>query len=402
MAATDYHHGVRVIETTGAGAAIRVVSTAVIGLVATAPDADADAFPLNTPVLLTNPAGGIGKAGKTGTLARALDAISKQSRALTIVVRVEEGADAAETTSNIIGTVLATGQRTGLQALLSAESELGVKPRIIGVPELDTQEVANALAAAAQDLRAFTYVAARDTAGNYAQTKEQATAYRKEFGQREVMVLYPNFLAWDSKAGADGKGAVVTQGAVAYALGLRAKLDQEVGWHKNISNAVINGPQGITVPVFFDLQNPASDAGYLNAQEVTTIIRRSGYRFWGSRTCEEQGGRFPFENYTRTAQVLADTIAEAHFTFIDKPMHPSLVRDMLGFINSRFRDLVNGGYLIGAEAYFDPDRNGKEDLAAGRLLISYRYTPVPPLENLIFEQSITDDYLTEFAAAIQA
>ena len=34
MAATEYHHGVRVIETTGAGAAIRVVSTAVIGLVA--------------------------------------------------------------------------------------------------------------------------------------------------------------------------------------------------------------------------------------------------------------------------------------------------------------------------------------------------------------------------------
>ncbi|MNL77078.1 Phage tail sheath protein [compost metagenome] len=83
-------------------------------------------------------------------------------------------------------------------------------------------------------------------------------------------------------------------------------------------------------------------------------------------------------------------------------MHPSLVKDMLGYINSRFRDLVAGGYLIGAEAYFDPDRNSKEDLAAGRLLISYRYTPVPPLENLIFEQEITDEHLAEFAAAIQA
>lgn len=83
-------------------------------------------------------------------------------------------------------------------------------------------------------------------------------------------------------------------------------------------------------------------------------------------------------------------------------MHPSLVRDMLGYINSRFRDLIAGGYLIGAKAWFDPDRNGKEDLAAGRLIISYDYTPVPPLENLIFEQSITDEYLADFAAAIQA
>lgn len=402
MAATEYHHGVRVIETTGAGAAIRVVSTAVIGLVATAPDADDEAFPLNTPVLLTSPAGSIGKAGATGTLARALTAISAQTRALTIVVRVEPGATSAETTSNVIGTVTATGQRTGVQALLAAESELGVKPRIIGAPELDTQEVANALATAAQSLRAFTYVAARNPTGAYAQTKEEATAYRKEFGQREVMVLWPNFMAWDNTGGEDGKGAAVTMAATGYALGLRAKLDQEVGWHKNISNVVINGPQGITVPVFFDLQNPTSDAGYLNAQEVTTIIRRSGYRFWGSRTCQEQGGKFAFENYTRTAQVLADTIAEAHFTFIDKALHPSIVRDMLGYINRRFADLVSGGYLIGAEAWFDPERNGKEDLAAGRLLISYRYTPVPPLENLIFEQSITDEYLADFAAAIQA
>lgn len=402
MAATEYHHGVRVIETTGAGAAIRVVSTAVIGLVATADDADEDAFPLNTAVLLTNPASGIGKAGKSGTLAAALTAISQQSRALTIVVRVPEGENEAETTTNTIGTVLENGQRTGIQALLAAESELGVKPRILGAPGLDTQSVANALATAAQALRAFAYVDARDEADGYAQTKEQATRYRAEFGQRELMVLWPNLLAWDATGGDDGKGAAVPMPATAYALGLRAKLDQEVGWHKNISNAVINGPQGITVPVFFDLQSPASDAGYLNAQEVTTIIRRSGYRFWGSRTCEEQGGKFAFENYTRTAQVLADTIAEAHFTFIDKPMHPSLVRDMLGYINSRFRDLIAGGYLIGAKAWFDPDRNGKEDLAAGRLIISYDYTPVPPLENLIFEQSITDEYLADFAAAIQA
>lgn len=398
----EYHHGVRVIETTGGGAAIRAVSTSIIGLVATAPDADDEAFPANTPVLLTNPAGAVGKAGKTGTLARALTAIGQQTRAITIVVRVEEGADAAETTSNIIGAVTPAGQRTGLQALLSAESELGVKPRIIGVPELDTQEVATAMAGIAQSLRAFTYVSARSATGGYAKTKEEATAYRKEFGQREVMVLWPSFLAWDNNGGDDGKGGVVTMSPVAYALGLRAKLDQTVGWHKNISNIVINGPQGVTVPVFFDLQNPASDAGYLNAQEVTTVIRRSGYRFWGSRTCEEQGGKFSFENYTRTAQVLADTIAEAHFTYVDKPMHPSLVRDMLGSINAHFRDMVAGGYLLGAEAYFDPDRNSKEDLAAGRLLISYRYTPVPPLENLIFEQSITEDFLAEFDAAIRA
>lgn len=394
---TEYHHGVRVIEKNSTGAAIRVVATAIIGLVATAPNADAEAFPLNVPVLLTNPAGAVGKAGTGGTLAGALAAISKQARALTVVVRVAEGANAAETTTNVIGTTTAAGQRTGLQALLAAEGQLGVKPRIIGAPGLDTKAVAGELASVAQKLRAFAYVSARAATGGYAAKKEEAVAYRGDFGQREVMVVWPNFLAWDGAA-----GDAVEVPAVAYALGLRAKLDQEIGWHKSISNAVVNGVQGISRDVFFDLQSPASDAGYLNAKEVTTLIRRDGYRFWGSRTCEAQGGKFAFEPYTRTAQVLADTIAEAHFVFIDKPMHPSLVRDMLGYINSRFRDLVNGGYLIGANAYFDPDLNAKEDLAAGRLQISYDYTPVPPLENLIFNQSITDTYLAEFAQAIAA
>ena len=52
--ATDYHHGVRVIEINEGIRPIRTIATAVVGLVATASDADATFFPLNTPVLLTD------------------------------------------------------------------------------------------------------------------------------------------------------------------------------------------------------------------------------------------------------------------------------------------------------------------------------------------------------------
>ncbi|WP_447779372.1 phage tail sheath protein [Variovorax boronicumulans] len=395
---TEYHHGVRVFEVDEGGATIRVVSTAIIGIVATAPAAEADAFPLNTPVLLTNPAGSVGKAGATGTLAQALKAISQQAQALTIVVRVEPGADDAATTSNVIGTTTAAGQKTGLQALLAAQGQLGVKPRIIGAPGLDTKAVAVEIGIVAEQLRGFGYVAARKADGMaYATTKEEATTYRATFGKRELMVIWPNFLAWNI---ATNEADAVP--ATAYALGLRAKIDQQIGWHKTLSNIVVNGPQGMTSDVFFDLQSPSSDTTYLNSLEVTTIVNRSGYRFWGNRTTEAQGGKFFFENYTRTAQVLADTMAEAHFTFVDKPMHPSLVKDMLANINAKGHDLVTGGYLIGFEAFLNPDLNPKEELAQGRLRISYRYTPVPPLEDLGFNQTITDDFLANFAAAVQA
>ena len=37
---------------------------------------------------------------------------------------------------------------------------------------------------------------------------------------------------------------------------------------------------------------------------------------------------------TRTAQVLADTMAEAHFWAVDKPLHPTPVRDIVEGINA--------------------------------------------------------------------
>lgn len=39
-----------------------------------------------------------------------------------------------------------------------------------------------------------------------------------------------------------------------------------------------------------------------------------------------------------------------------------------------------------------------ETLAAGKLTISYDYTPVPPLEDLTFIQTITDRYLVQLVA----
>lgn len=389
--ASDYHHGVRTIELNGGTRPIRTISTAVIGLVATASDADTDYFPQDKAVLVTNMQEAIGKAGKLGTLAKALDAIADQTSPVCVVVRVPDGADAAATASNIIGEVTAQGDHKGLKALLVAESQLGVKPRILGIPGLDDAAVAAELASVAQKLRGFAYISAWG-----AKTKEEAVTYRDNFGQREVMVIWPEFLGWDTVADAEA-----TFTATARAMGIRAKLDEEVGWHKTLSNVVVNGVTGISKPVFWDLQDPSTDAGYLNSNEVTTIIRRDGYRFWGSRTCSADPN-FAFENYTRTAQVIADTLADAHLWAIDEPLTASLVKDIIEGINAKFREMKAGGYIIDATAWYDENINSEAALKAGKLYIDYDYTPVPPLENLMLQQRITDRYLADFASQVTA
>ncbi|BCN08525.1 phage tail sheath protein [Ralstonia pseudosolanacearum] len=388
---TDYHHGVRVVEINEGTRPIRTIETAVVGVVCTADDADIATFPLNKPVLLTNVQAAVGRAGTKGTLARTLQAIADQTSPLTVVVRVAEGKAENETNTNIIGTSTAEGRFTGLKALLAARNQLGVTPRILAVPGLDTLPVATELVSIAQKLRAFAYVNAAGCA-----TKEEATAYRQNFSARELMVLWPEFVGWDTASNAEQ-----TLWATARAVGLRAKIDNETGWHKTLSNVPVNGVTGLSRDVYWDLQNPATDAGYLNSHDVTTLIRQDGFRFWGSRTCSSDK-LYAFENYTRTAQVLADTMAEAHMWAIDKPMTPSLVRDILEQINAKLRNLVRNGYLLGGQAWYDPTVNDKDTLKAGKLAIDYDYTPVPPLEDLTFRQRITDRYLMQFADAVKA
>ncbi|EAA1529293.1 phage tail protein, partial [Salmonella enterica subsp. enterica] len=259
------------------------------------------------------------------------------------------------------------------------------------VPGLDTKEVAVALASAAIKLRAFAYVSAWGC-----KTISEAMEYRKNFSQRELMVIWPDFLAWDTV-----KNTTATAYATARALGLRAYIDQAVGWHKTLSNVGVQGVTGISASVFWDLQASGTDADLLNEAGVTTLVRKDGFRFWGNRTCSDDP-LFLFENYTRTAQVLADTMAEAHMWAVDKPITATLIRDIVDGINAKFRELKSNGYIVEGKCWFDEESNDKETLKAGKLYIDYDYTPVPPLESLTLRQRITDKYLVNLAESVNS
>jgi phage tail sheath protein FI len=383
-------HGITVTEVSEGARALVTVATAVVGLVATGPAADNDVFPLNKPVQVTNLSAAIGAAGATGTLRGALQAIADQAKPVLVVVRVAPGADAAATSAAVIGTTDNQGQKTGMQALLAAETQLGVKPRIIGAPGLDTQAVTTALVVVAQKLRAMVYASAigADIAA--------AITYRGLFDARELMLITPDFKALDTA------GATVTSFAVARAMGLRARIDAEQGWNKTLSNVAVQGVLGTTKDIGFDLQDPNCEANLLNAAEVTTIIRGpGGFRFWGSRTCSDDP-LFAFESSTRTAQVLQDTIASGMMWAIDKPLRASLVKDIVETINAELRAMKSAGLILGGKTWFDVEKNPTASLAGGKVTIDYDYTPTPPLESLLLNQRITDSYLVELTAGATA
>lgn len=112
----------------------------VIGIIGTAPAADDELVPLNTPIeVRTNDRDILQALGLTGTIPDALKAISLQlttAAAKTVVVRVEDDADADEVIDNILGS---EANGTGMWALLDAPEELALTPRLIIVPGYTSQ-----------------------------------------------------------------------------------------------------------------------------------------------------------------------------------------------------------------------------------------------------------------------
>jgi phage tail sheath protein FI len=116
---------------------------AVIGLVGTAPGADAEKYPLNDPVLVfSDDATAVTGLGTEGTLAGQLELINAQlgdfqRAARVVIVRVAEGVDDDATMTNLVGN---SSLKTGIHALRAAGPKLGVVPRLIGVPEFTYQQ----------------------------------------------------------------------------------------------------------------------------------------------------------------------------------------------------------------------------------------------------------------------
>lgn len=135
MADISFHHGTRVFESQEVPVLIRTMQSAVIAHIGTAPDADANVFPLNKPVLIKGAAeySKVAALGDDGTLKDSLDGAFDQIGTYNYIIRVEEGADMAATLANLVGDGTAL---TGVHALKKCEGLYGrkLRPRIVVVP----------------------------------------------------------------------------------------------------------------------------------------------------------------------------------------------------------------------------------------------------------------------------
>jgi hypothetical protein len=364
---SNFLHGVEVQEITGGPRPIKTVSSSVIGLVGTG--ITSTDFPLNTPVLVTSPTGLSTKLGATSYLAKAIEAIYKQTGAVVVVVRVATATDVAGSISLL----------TGVHALRKAQSELNVTPRLIVAEGAyatttidDVQDVANDLRAVAI-AGLVSSVAAIDTA-------TEASAWVTANGNDRIYGIWPAVNGGEDPA--------------PYVAGVMARIDNERGFWWSPSNNEVFGIEKIDKAVDFVLGDTSSLANVLNLGNVATFIRSGGFRLWGNQTGSTDI-KYQFVNVRRTADLIFDSLQRAHLWAVDRLISKTYLEDVTESVNAYLASLKNQGAILGGKCWADPDLNTPANIQLGKVFFNFDFTPPYPAEHITFRGELTNEYLKE-------
>lgn len=478
---SSFLHGVQVVTVNDGSRPISVASTSVIGIVGTAPNADPNVFPLNTPVLVSGSQTmaasltALNLGADNGTLPDAIDSIFKQALAVLVVIRVAEGPTGAndpQTLANVLGGVSSVnGQFEGMQAFLAAQSICGVKPRILIAPGFTHQQAINGVigihaTTAGAGLTNGTYpltitdsaggtgsgAAATATVTNGAvsavtitnpghgyttptaalpaaagvpttapvfsvnvglatnavvaslvpianslraiivqdgpNTTDSAALLTATYsGSQRVYLVDPGVIKTDTS------GDIINSYASAVAAGVIAYTDNAFGWWYSPSNKPVNGIQGTQRAIPFSLGDLTCSANVLNAGNVTTIIRQSGFLLWGNRTLSSDP-RWQFLCVVRTADIIADTLQAAHMWAVDQGITKNYVTEVVEGVNNALRQFTKQGAILGGTCWCDPDLNPANAISNGEVFFDFDFTPAYPAEDVTFRMHLVNDYIT--------
>jgi len=308
--------------------------------------------------------------------------------------------DLATVTGNQIIGANTGGVRTGLKVLELVKSTFGFKPKILISPVfIELPAVAAEFAAVAPKYRAIylpdapvgTTITQALASRGPASTTNFKTSSQRAYG------LFPHLKAYD---GATDANIVVPYSA--YMAGVISNTDRLEGYWVSPSNHEIQGIVGTEIPIQADFTDPDSEANLLNAAGITTVYTGygTGPRTWGNRSLA-----FPtdtsvknFIPIRRMADVVHDSLEDAAFQFIDKPINQAIIDAIRETGNSFFRTLIGrGACLVGSRVEYVPEDNPALELAAGHIQFNLVFMGPTPAERITFKSLLDINLLTQIA-----
>lgn len=338
---------------------------------------EVEPFPLNKPTLVTSDKL-IAKAGSEGTLKDALTDIYNQSGAVVIVVRVAEGADEASTKANVIGSMDANGNTTGMAALEGAEGSLGVRPRLIIAPEFShLPSVGEKMESVAKNLNGIALIDS-DHYATYSDVIKRARKFSEAF------FLHGGVAVYDAD-----KKTTVKRHMSATVAGHIVRVDNEEGYWNSPSNRKIYEIEGTAIDIPYVSNGPGAKsclANQLNSNNIVTIVNKNGgWNLWGNRLTS--GVMLPHQ---RIRYIVGDSINEAHQDAVDCNVTKNYVESVTGRVNAFLRRLT-GTVISGGQCWADSEDNINA-IGTGQVFFDYDLGFFDVAERVTFRQHVNRTY----------
>jgi phage tail sheath protein FI len=168
----------------------------------------------------------------------------------------------------------------------------------------------------------------------------------------------------------------------------RTDGEREYGFADSFSNRVVEGVFGSSRVIEF-IPGQTCEADRLRTNAITTLIRYSGYRFWGGETTDIDT---IWQSLTRVR--IFDRLVEAAlsglFFAIDKKANELIYakQSVEGLLNN----LKGAGVLLGFNVYWDPEQNTKENITAGKFYLVAQIQDAPIVKRLEINFAYADKW----------
>lgn len=299
--------------------------------------------------------------------------------------------------SDIIGTVDAAGNRTGLQALQDTYNDMGFFAKILIAPVYGTlNAVATELNVMAHKLRAVALVDAPigTTFADAIAGRGPNGSINFNYSSERMVLCYPHLKVYDIATDSERLEPFSQRLA-----GVICAVDNDRGYWWSPSNNEIKGIIGVERKLSAMINDPTTEVNLLNENGIVTLFNSfgTGLRSWGNRSAAWPTVTHPknFINVRRTADVLHESVEYSMLQFIDRPINDALIDDIKESVNAFMRTLIGRGALIDGMCIYDPAKNEPTQLALGHLVFDIEFMPPTPAERITFESFINIEMLRQ-------
>ena len=213
---------------------------------------------------------------------------------------------------------------------------------------------------------------------NASDNEADINTWAANYGTKDALLTYGNYTA----------GGKTVPASALYA-GVMAYWDaQPYGWAKSHSNRAVKAVSA-TARVVEYLDGSECEARRLRQKGVAMVLRDVGYRTYGFETTHIDPIWQSLDR-VRTFQRLLMAVKTASKWARDREASELLLvrQSVIDFMN----ELKGNDVIIGFEAYFDPDKNTKATVTAGKFYLTVLLGDMPSVRELNIELVYSDNW----------